>query len=240
VGQFTIASAILMNAGRVFAIDRVASRLQMARAQGAEAIDFETDDPVEALKHLTGGIGPDRVIDAVGVDAMMAHQGPAEGSRKEQKRFAAEQHAIAPKASPKGELWQPGDAPSQVLTWMVEAVAKAGTLAIIGVYPETVETFPIGKAMNRNLTIRMGNCPHRLCAEAARNRPERRDRSDDDPEPARAPRLGDRRLQGVRYAPARLDEGGARAAAHGRRDALRRGARHSIPLRIHSSGCRRS
>ena len=48
-----------------------------------------------------------------------------------------------------------------MLTWAVDAVAKAGTIAIIGVYPESAETFPIGKAMNRNLTIQMGNCPHR-------------------------------------------------------------------------------
>lgn len=161
VGQFAIASAMLMGAGRVFAIDRVASRLDMARAQGAEAIDFETDDPIEALKHLTQGAGPDRVIDAVGIDAVTARRGPAEPDRKERKRFAAEQHAIAPKASPEGELWQPGDAPSQVLDWAVESVAKAGTIAIIGVYPEKADVFPIGKAMNRNLTIRMGNCPHR-------------------------------------------------------------------------------
>ena len=48
-----------------------------------------------------------------------------------------------------------------VLQWMVESVAKAGTLSIIGVYPQTVQTFPIGEAMNRNLTINMGNCNHR-------------------------------------------------------------------------------
>jgi threonine dehydrogenase-like Zn-dependent dehydrogenase len=47
------------------------------------------------------------------------------------------------------------------LQWGVEALAKAGTLSIIGVYPETAETFPIGKAMNKNLSIRMGNCNHR-------------------------------------------------------------------------------
>jgi len=29
------------------------------------------------------------------------------------------------------------------------------------VYPETAQTFPIGKAMNKNLTVRMGNCNHR-------------------------------------------------------------------------------
>jgi threonine dehydrogenase-like Zn-dependent dehydrogenase len=158
VGQFAIASAMLMDAGRVFAIDRVASRLETAQVQGAEAIDFETDDPVDTLKQLTGGIGPDRVIDAVGIDAVRPHHGPAKESRKEQKRQAAEQE---PKAAPEGELWQPGDAPSQALVWSVDAVAKAGTVAIIGVYPETAETFPIGKAMNRNLTLQMGNCPHR-------------------------------------------------------------------------------
>src|SRR5204863_186705 len=57
VGQFAIASAKLMGAGRVFAIDRVASRLEMAREQGAETIDFEAEDPIETLQRLTGGIG---------------------------------------------------------------------------------------------------------------------------------------------------------------------------------------
>jgi threonine dehydrogenase-like Zn-dependent dehydrogenase len=55
----------------------------------------------------------------------------------------------------------PGDAPSQPLRWSVEALAKAGTLSIIGVYPPTIESFPIGQAMNKNLTIKMGNCSHR-------------------------------------------------------------------------------
>jgi len=48
-----------------------------------------------------------------------------------------------------------------VLTWAVEMLAKAGTLSIIGVYPETMTRFPIGMAMLKNLTIQTGNCPHR-------------------------------------------------------------------------------
>ena len=75
VGQFAILSAMLKDAGRVFAIDRVPDRLEMARAQGAEVIDFEEDDPVEALLELTGGVGVDRAIDAVGVDADPSGQG---------------------------------------------------------------------------------------------------------------------------------------------------------------------
>jgi threonine dehydrogenase-like Zn-dependent dehydrogenase len=48
-----------------------------------------------------------------------------------------------------------------VLDWMVRSVAKAGTISIVGVYPQTMKTFPIGEAMNKNLAINMGNCHHR-------------------------------------------------------------------------------
>ena len=74
VGQFAILSAYLRGAGRVLAIDNVPSRLEIARAQGAEAINFDDDNPVHALMQLTRGIGPDRVIDAVGVDAESPHE----------------------------------------------------------------------------------------------------------------------------------------------------------------------
>ena len=48
-----------------------------------------------------------------------------------------------------------------MLSWATEAIAKAGTLSIIGVYPETAQSFPIGAAMEKNLTLKMGNCNHR-------------------------------------------------------------------------------
>jgi threonine dehydrogenase-like Zn-dependent dehydrogenase len=162
VGQFAIASAMLMGAGRVFAIDTLPDRLEIARRQGAEAIDFNAEDPMEALKSLTGGIGVDRVIDAVGVDAESPHRGPAaQKADAQRQQFASEQQQVAPEAHPQGHQWQPGDAPSQALRWGVEALAKAGTLSIIGVYPPNAQSFPIGQAMNKNITIRMGNCNHR-------------------------------------------------------------------------------
>ncbi|WP_204985633.1 zinc-binding dehydrogenase, partial [Escherichia coli] len=68
VGQFAIASAKLLGAARVFAIDHLEDRLRMARQQGAEVIDFDREDPVQTLRRLTNGIGVDRAIDAVGVD----------------------------------------------------------------------------------------------------------------------------------------------------------------------------
>lgn len=162
VGQFVIKSALMMEAGRVFAVDDIDSRLEMARMNGAEIINFNKEDPVETILRLTGGIGADRVIDAVGVDAVAPQSGPAATKSKQKaKQFQEELSEIAPKAQPKGADWHPGNAPSQALLWEVQALAKAGTLSIIGVYPHTVNLFPIGTAMQNNFTIKMGDCPHR-------------------------------------------------------------------------------
>ncbi len=163
VGQFAIISARLQGATRVIAVDRVPSRLEMARKNGAEVINFEEEDPIEAIKRLTGGVGADCVIDAVGVDAQHAHGGPAEPDAEQEQQFEKEVQQIAPNAKPtKDGQWVPGDAPTQVLEWAIEAVKKAGQIGIIGVYSPSVTTYPIGKAMNKNLTVRMGNCNHRV------------------------------------------------------------------------------
>ncbi|MCJ1887129.1 glutathione-dependent formaldehyde dehydrogenase [Pseudomonas sp. LA21] len=143
VGQFAIASALLMGASRVFAIDRHPDRLHMARQQGAEVIDFDREEPPQALLWLTDGIGVDCAIDAVGVDAEHS-QGVT----------------VAPAQDHKPE-WEPGNAPAQALDWAVAGLAKAGSLGIIGVYGPDARTFPIGEAMNKNLTLKMGNCHHR-------------------------------------------------------------------------------
>lgn len=135
VGQCAIASAQLFDAGRIFAIDCEPSRLESARALGAECIDFSKEDPVEVIRELTGG-GTDSVIDAVGIDA--------------QSKRPSEKDAL-----------KPGKSPGQALEWALDIVAKAGHVAIIGVYPPNFTEFSIGKAMSRNLTLRMGDCPHR-------------------------------------------------------------------------------
>ncbi len=136
VGQLVIASAKLFDAGRIIAIDCVENRLEMAAKQGAETINFMSEDPVEAIASLTGGTGADCVIDAVGIDAYGRGGPPNDG-------FA------------------PGDKPSQALEWAVEIVAKAGHISLVGVYPPAQTTFPIGKAFGKNVTLRMGDCPHR-------------------------------------------------------------------------------
>jgi threonine dehydrogenase-like Zn-dependent dehydrogenase len=162
VGQLAIASAKLKLAGRIIAVDAIPTRLAMARAQGAEVVDYNVEDPVETIVQLTGGIGVDCAIDAVGVDANHPASGPAASKAQQQAQaFASEVGRIAPDARPKNGNWRPGDAPSQVLRWAVQALAKAGTLSIIGVYPPSAESFPIGEMMNKNLVVRAGNCNHR-------------------------------------------------------------------------------
>jgi len=136
VGQFAIISAFLQGASRVLAVDAIPDRLEAARSHTAEVIDFEAEDPVEAIRRLTGGIGVDKAIDAVGVDATSPDAGPAASSDHDEQS-------------------------AQALRWAVDALAKAGTLAIIGVYSPELQSFPIGQAFNKNLTLRMGNCNHR-------------------------------------------------------------------------------
>jgi threonine dehydrogenase-like Zn-dependent dehydrogenase len=162
VGQFAIASAKRQGAGRVFVIDGIASRLDKAREQNAETVDFNHEDPIALVKELTGGIGVDRVIDAVGVDAQRPKSGPAaEQAGQMAEQFEQERQQAAPEANPSGAQWVPGDAPSLALQWAVEAVVKAGSIGVIGVYPPGFSSFPIGQAMNKNLTVKMGNCNHR-------------------------------------------------------------------------------
>jgi len=154
VGQFCIWSAKHLGAGRVIAVDALPDRLEAARRQGAEVVNFEEDDTVELVKEMTRGIGVDRVIDAVGVDANR----PPEADDEEFEQ-AIEQ--LVPERAPDGPHWQPGSGPTQALEWAVELVAKAGTISFVGVYPPTVKQFPIGEAFMKNLTITMGNCNHR-------------------------------------------------------------------------------
>jgi threonine dehydrogenase-like Zn-dependent dehydrogenase len=162
VGQLAALSARMQGAGRVLIVDGIEDRLETARLQNVETVNFNTEHPVQTIRDLTGGIGADRIIDAVGVDAQMPKSGPAkEEAEKLIGQFADEQDKDAPRIAPVNGNWEPGDAPSLALRWAVQSVAKAGTIGIIGVYPPQHDSFPIGQAMNENLTLKMGNCNHR-------------------------------------------------------------------------------
>ena len=137
VGLFAMKSALLMGAGRVIAIDHVPERLEFAREWGcSDTVNFaEVDDVVGTLKEMTDGRGPDVCIDAVGLEA--------DGSAL---------HEFLGRVL----MLQAGAA--NVIGYCIDAVRKGGNVVIIGVYGPPWNLVPIGTAMNKNLTLRMGQC----------------------------------------------------------------------------------
>jgi len=164
VGLFAILSSFLLGAGRVIAVDRIPDRLEKARELGAEIINFEEEDPVKTIKKLTGNIGADCVIEAVGVDAEHPSGVFAWAKNKisgKEKEFKEQVKKAAPKQNPDGDLWHPGSAPTQAIEWAVDSVCKAGTIGVIGEFSGGVTNFPLGKAMGKSLSLNMGSCNHR-------------------------------------------------------------------------------
>ncbi len=140
VGLFAVASAKLLGAERVIAIDRFPYRLRMARerAGATDTINYE-DEPVrEVLLELTGGRGPDACIDAVGMEA---HGPPAiyAYDRAKQAVMLETDRPIA-------------------LREAILACRSGGVVSVIGVYGGFVDKFPMGAVMNRSLTLRSGQC----------------------------------------------------------------------------------
>ena len=140
VGQLAIRSAYLMGADKVIAIDRFPYRLRMAKERaGAEIINYEETDVIEALKEMTAGRGPDACIDAVGMEAH--HAAPA--------MYAYDRGKQAARAE--------SDRPF-ALREAVLSCKNGGIIAVIGAYGGFVDKFPMGAFMNRSLTMRSGQC----------------------------------------------------------------------------------
>jgi threonine dehydrogenase-like Zn-dependent dehydrogenase len=139
VGLFAIASAFLLGAERVIAIDRFDYRLQKAREQGAETIDYQEANVLEALNELTAGRGPDACIDAVGMEShhsfvpLHAYDRIKHSTRMQTDRPHALREAIM-------------------------ACRNGGIVSVIGVYGGMIDKFPMGAVMNRSLTIKAGQC----------------------------------------------------------------------------------
>jgi threonine dehydrogenase-like Zn-dependent dehydrogenase len=140
VGQFAIASAYLLGAERVIAIDRFPYRLQMAkeRARAWETINYEEESVLERLKELTGGRGPDGCIDAVGMEAH-GHGALYAYDRAKQAMAIETDRPIA-------------------LREAIMACRNGRTVSVIGVYGGFIDKFPMGSVMNRSLTIKTGQC----------------------------------------------------------------------------------
>jgi threonine dehydrogenase-like Zn-dependent dehydrogenase len=142
VGLFAIASAILLGAEQVIAIDHQPYRLEMARNKaGATAtIDASADpDVVEQLKELTGGRGPDAVIDCVGMEATHGHSLLNAADRfKQANRLETDR--------------------GPALRDAIMACRPGGIVSVMGVYGGLMDKFPTGAFMNKGLQLRTGQC----------------------------------------------------------------------------------
>ncbi|MBB4002947.1 zinc-dependent alcohol dehydrogenase [Aurantimonas endophytica] len=137
VGLFAMQSAMIMGAKQVVVIDEVPERLAMAAAKGAITINFQEESVVERLNELTGGKGPEKCIDSVGMEA---HSG-----------YEAEHLYDRVKQAVMAETDRP-----HVLREMIYVCRPAGIISVPGVYGGIVDKIPFGAAMNKGLTFRMG------------------------------------------------------------------------------------
>ncbi len=137
VGQFAIRSAVMLGARQVVAIDRVPERLGMAEAGGAIPINFEQESVLERLNDLTQGRGPEKCIDAVGLEA---HAMGSIDSMYDRVKQAMMLETDRP----------------HVLREMIYVCRPAGILSIPGVYGGVLDKIPFGAVMNKGLTIRTG------------------------------------------------------------------------------------
>jgi threonine dehydrogenase-like Zn-dependent dehydrogenase len=136
VGLFSVQSALLMGAAQVIAIDHHPHRLDLARDLGAETIDFEQTKVLEALMEMTGGIGPDAVIDAVGMESHGFAVDNILDIVKQKVGFGADR--------------------GHALREAIMACRKGGRISVPGVYGGFVDKFPLGALMEKGLQLRTG------------------------------------------------------------------------------------
>jgi threonine dehydrogenase-like Zn-dependent dehydrogenase len=138
VGQMAIRSAAMLGAGQIIAIDRLPERLGMAEAGGATTINFDEESVVERLNDLTSGKGPEICIDATGMESHVSLSQPDTILDRTKQMFMLE-----------------SDRP-HVLREMIYVCRPAGTISIPGVYSGLIDKVPMGAAMNKGLTFKMG------------------------------------------------------------------------------------
>jgi threonine dehydrogenase-like Zn-dependent dehydrogenase len=136
VGQFAIRSAFMLGAGRVIAIDRIAERLQMAQAGGAETLNYEEVNILETLRDMTGNRGPDSCMDAVGMEAF------GHGAMYLYDKFKQALRIEMDRA--------------MVVRECITACKKGGTVSVPGVYAGFDDKIPLGGLMNKALTLKTG------------------------------------------------------------------------------------
>ena len=135
-GLFAIQSARLMGAAEVIAIDHYPNRLDLARKLGAKVIDYRKTHVLDALMEMTGGLGPDAVIDAVGMESHGFSPDNLLDAAKQKIGIGADR--------------------AHALRMALMAVRKGGRVSIPGVYGGMADKFPLGALMEKGLQVRTG------------------------------------------------------------------------------------
>src|SRR5690242_18503953 len=147
IGQMSCRIALHQGASEVFGIDLVPERLEMARRHGIHAIDLrEHDDIAEALRSLTGGRGPDSVIDAVGMEAHGAPLG----------KLAHQLAGMLPDVLAAKVIEKGGVDRLSVLHAAIDTVRRGGTISLSGVYGGMVDPMPMMDLFDKQIQLRMG------------------------------------------------------------------------------------
>lgn len=136
VGQFAIRSAYLLGAHQVIAIDNVPERLRMAEEGKAITINMDDEMIFDKLRELTGGRGPDAVIDCVGLEAQ-GHTLDAWYDRIKVATYMGTDRAHA-------------------IRQAINCCRPGGVVSIPGVYGGFLDKFPLGAAFGKGLTFKMG------------------------------------------------------------------------------------
>jgi threonine dehydrogenase-like Zn-dependent dehydrogenase len=149
VGQFTARIGRHLGAARVIAVDNVSARLQMARRHGIEVIDTnDVKDVPGLLMEMTGGRGPDGVVDAVGMEA---HGSPI--GKVAHAVVGALPDVLAKPMANTLAVDRLG-----ALRTAVKSVRRGGTVSVSGVYGGEVDPMPMMEMFDRGITMRMGQC----------------------------------------------------------------------------------
>jgi threonine dehydrogenase-like Zn-dependent dehydrogenase len=148
VGQFCTRVARPLGAERVFGIDLVPERLEMAARHGVETIDARAGSVAEQLRERTGGRGPDAVVDAVGMEA---HGSPVAG-------FMQRATGLLPDALASKLTEKMGVDRLAVLYGAIDAVRRGGTVSITGVYGGAMDPLPMLQMFDKQIQLRMGQC----------------------------------------------------------------------------------
>ncbi|GIH23673.1 glutathione-dependent formaldehyde dehydrogenase [Acrocarpospora phusangensis] len=142
---------------RVIAVDTVPERLAMASRHGAEIVDIsETLDVGDAIREVTGGRGPDSVIDAVGMEA---HGSPA-------AKFAHTLTGLLPDRLAASLMTSAGVDRLAALTMSIDVVRRGGTVSIVGLYAGAADPLPMLRMFDKGINLSMGQAHVRRWTDA--------------------------------------------------------------------------